>query len=68
MGSKEGYVHLIQAITNPGDTAIVAEPAYPIHYYAFILSGANVATFGLQWNDKYELDEDAYFAELENIM
>ncbi|EEO25394.1 LL-diaminopimelate aminotransferase [Helicobacter winghamensis] len=68
MGSKEGYVHLIQAITNPGDTAIVAEPAYPIHYYAFILSGANVATFGLQWNDKYELDEDAYFAELEKTL
>ncbi|WP_143422361.1 aminotransferase class I/II-fold pyridoxal phosphate-dependent enzyme, partial [Helicobacter pullorum] len=31
MGSKEGYVHLVQAITNPGDTAVVAEPAYPIH-------------------------------------
>lgn len=68
MGSKEGYVHLIQAITNPGDTAIVAEPAYPIHYYAFILSGANVATFGLQWNAKYELDEDAYFEELEKAL
>lgn len=27
MGSKEGYVHLVQAITNPGDNAIVAEPA-----------------------------------------
>ncbi len=43
MGSKEGYVHLVQAIANPGDNAIVAEPAYPIHYYAFILNGANVS-------------------------
>ncbi|MCI5968226.1 LL-diaminopimelate aminotransferase [Helicobacter sp.] len=68
MGSKEGYVHLIQAITNPGDTAIVAEPAYPIHYYAFILSGANVATFALKWNAEYELDEDAYFVELEKAL
>ncbi|WP_299548128.1 LL-diaminopimelate aminotransferase [uncultured Helicobacter sp.] len=68
MGSKEGYVHLIQAITNPGDTAIVAEPAYPIHYYAFILSGANVATFGLKWNAEYELDEEAYFSELEKAL
>ena len=68
MGSKEGYVHLVQAITNPGDTAIVAEPAYPIHYYAFILAGANVATFGLKWNEKYELDEDAYFASLEKAL
>lgn len=68
MGSKEGYVHLVQAITNPGDTAIVAEPAYPIHYYAFILAGANVATFGLKWNDSYELDEEAYFRDLENAL
>lgn len=68
MGSKEGYVHLIQAITNLGDTAIVAEPAYPIHYYAFILSGANVATFGLKWNEKYELEEDSYFEELEKAL
>ncbi len=68
MGSKEGYVHLVQAITNSGDTAIVAEPAYPIHYYAFILAGANVATFGLQWNANYELDEDAYFKDLENTL
>ncbi|TLD86556.1 LL-diaminopimelate aminotransferase [Helicobacter sp. MIT 05-5294] len=68
MGSKEGYVHLIQAITNPGDTAIVAEPAYPIHYYAFMLAGANVATFGLKWNESYELDEEAYFESLQKAL
>lgn len=68
MGSKEGFVHLIQAITNVGDTAIVAEPAYPIHYYAFMLSGANVATFGLKWNDEYELDEEAFFASLKETL
>ena len=39
MGSKEGYVHLVQAITNPGDVAIVPEPAYPIHTHAFIIAG-----------------------------
>ena len=68
MGSKEGYVHLVQAITNPGDTAVVAEPAYPIHYYAFILSGANVATFGLKWNEDYELDMESYFQSLKNAL
>lgn len=68
MGSKEGYVHLIQAITNPGDNAIVAEPAYPIHYYAFILNGANVARFGIKWNDKMELDEDDFFANISRIL
>ncbi|MCI6217647.1 MAG: LL-diaminopimelate aminotransferase [Helicobacter sp.] len=64
MGSKEGYAHLIQAITNPGDTAIVAEPAYPIHSYAFILNGANVVSFPIKWNDKMELDETHYFDNL----
>lgn len=68
MGSKEGYVHLIQAVTNLGDTAIVAEPAYPIHYYALILSGANAATFALKWNMQYELDEDAYFKDLQQTL
>ncbi|WP_334082500.1 LL-diaminopimelate aminotransferase, partial [Helicobacter typhlonius] len=68
MGSKEGYVHLVQAITNPGDNAIVAEPAYPIHYYAFILNGANVSTFGLKWNENMELDIDDFFANIKRVL
>ena len=47
MGSKEGYAHLVQAITNPGDTAIVPDTCYPIHSQAFILAGGNVARFAL---------------------
>ena len=68
LGSKEGYAHLIQAIANYGDTAIVAEPAYPIHYYAFILAGANVATFELKWNENYELDVESYFNSLQKAL
>lgn len=68
MGSKEGYVHLIQAITNPGDNAVVPDPAYPIHYYAFILSGANVARFAIKWNDKMELDYEAFFKSLQQVL
>ncbi|PAF52781.1 LL-diaminopimelate aminotransferase [Helicobacter sp. 13S00477-4] len=68
MGSKEGYVHLVQAITNPGDNAIVPEPAYPIHYYAFILNGANVARFGIKWNENMELCEDSFFANLSRVL
>ena len=33
MGSKEGYVHLVQAIVNVGDVAVVPDPTYPIHSY-----------------------------------
>jgi len=36
MGNKEGYVHLVHAIANSGDVAIVPDPTYPIHYQAFI--------------------------------
>lgn len=64
MGSKEGYVHLVQAITNFGDSAVVVEPVYPIHYYAFIIVGANVRKIAMRWNDKYELYEEAFFEEL----
>ncbi len=65
MGSKEGYVHLVQAITNPGDVAIVPEPAYPIHTHAFIIAGGNVVTSPLSFNEKYELDEEVFFANLD---
>ena len=68
MGSKEGYVHLVQAITNVGDCAIVPEPAYPIHYHAFIINGANVSTFGIKYNEKFELDEDAFFESLNKAL
>ncbi|EMZ38520.1 LL-diaminopimelate aminotransferase [Helicobacter bilis] len=68
MGSKEGFVHLVQAITNVGDCAIVPEPAYPIHYHAFIINGANVSTFGITYNDYYELDERAFFESLQKAL
>ena len=68
MGSKEGYVHLAQAVTNVGDVAIVPDPTYPIHSYAFMLAGASVRKTKLIYNDKYELDEDRFFADLEKAM
>lgn len=68
MGSKEGYAHLIQAIAGAGDSAIVPEPAYPIHYYAFILNGANVIKFPIVSNEKFELDEEVFFASLQKAL
>jgi len=64
MGSKEGYVHLVQAITNHGDVAVVPEPAYPIHTHAFIIAGGNVVKMPLEFNDAYELDEEIFFSNL----
>ena len=64
MGSKEGYAHLAYAITNPGDVAVVPDPTYPIHSYAFILAGGNVHKFGLVFDEDYKIDEDRFFEDL----
>jgi alanine-synthesizing transaminase len=66
LGSKEGYAHLVQAITNPGDVAVVPDPAYPIHSYAFILAGANVHKIDLDFNDEFELDSKSFFEQLKS--
>ena len=68
MGSKEGYVHLTQAITNVGDVAIVPDPTYPIHSYAFMLAGASVRKVEIKFNEKYELKEDDFFIQLKQAM
>jgi alanine-synthesizing transaminase len=66
MGSKEGYVHLVHAITNPGDVAIVPDPTYPIHSYAFILAGGNVEKMKLTFDENnFKVDEDKFIENLE---
>ncbi len=67
MGSKEGYAHLCYAITNPGDVAVVPDPTYPIHSYAFILAGGNVVKFGLEFDEDYKIDEDKFLADLAKV-
>ena len=68
MGSKEGYVNLVQAVINPGDVAMVPDPCYPIHSQAFILAGGNVHRFRLVLNDDFSLDEEAFFRNIETAM
>jgi alanine-synthesizing transaminase len=47
IGSKEGIAHLMIAMLEPGDIALVPSPRYPIHYYAPVISGASVLTVPL---------------------
>lgn len=42
IGAKEGLSHLMWALVEPGDVALVPEPSYPIHIYAPVLAGADV--------------------------
>ncbi|MBN2211043.1 MAG: aminotransferase class I/II-fold pyridoxal phosphate-dependent enzyme [Sedimentisphaerales bacterium] len=62
IGSKEGFSHLCLAMLGPGDTAIVADPAFPIHIYGVALAGGNVITVPLG-NDQKFLDTIAYVCE-----
>ncbi|MBP3224329.1 MAG: LL-diaminopimelate aminotransferase [Campylobacter sp.] len=66
MGSKEGFVHLTSAIINPGDVAVVPDPAYPIHTQAFIIAGGNVVKIPLPYDAQtLEFDENKFFIELQ---
>jgi len=53
IGSKEGFSHLCLAMLGPGDTAIVPDPAFPIHNYAVALAGANVISVPLGCDEKF---------------
>ncbi len=67
IGSKDGYSTLSYAITNPGDTAVVPTPTYPIHSYSFILAGGVVEDLKLKFDEHYNVDEDHFFDELNHI-
>jgi len=67
MGSKEGYAHLAYAITNLGDVTVVPDPTYPIHNYAFILAGGEVKNFGIDYDEDYNVNEDKFFIDLQEI-
>ncbi|MEN6308052.1 MAG: aminotransferase class I/II-fold pyridoxal phosphate-dependent enzyme [Anaerohalosphaeraceae bacterium] len=53
IGSKEGFSHMCLAMLGPGDTAIVADPAFPIHIYGVALAGANVISVPLGNDQKF---------------
>jgi len=53
IGSKEGFSHLCLAMLGPGDTAIVPDPAFPIHCYSVALAGANVITVPLGNDERF---------------
>ena len=61
IGSKEGLAHLALAISGPGDTVLVPDPAYPIHTYGFIIAGANVKQVPL-------IDETQFLAAVEEAI
>jgi len=53
IGSKEGFSHMCLAMLGAGDTAIVPDPAFPIHNYGVALAGANVISVPLGADQKF---------------
>jgi len=62
IGSKEGISHMLLAMLGPGDTAVVGDPAFPIHVYGVALAGANVISVKLG-NDEAFLERIRYVVE-----
>lgn len=58
IGAKEGYSHLILALVTPGDSIIVPNPTYPIHYYAPIIAGGEVRTIPIVFDEGQDPQEE----------
>ena len=53
VGSKEGIAHLCMTYLNPGDIALVCDPAYPVHFNGVILAGGKIHSLPLLAENKF---------------
>ncbi|MCT1575473.1 aminotransferase class I/II-fold pyridoxal phosphate-dependent enzyme [Oceanobacillus kimchii] len=54
IGSKEGIVHLIQSVVNPGDKVILPDPGYPVYKMGVHLVQGKVVYLPLDNNNEYK--------------
>jgi alanine-synthesizing transaminase len=59
IGAKEGLAHLMWVLLEPGDTAVVPSPAYPIHLVAPRLAGGTVVHARLDGEGFFDGIEEA---------
>jgi len=57
IGAKEGYSHLILAMVEPGDSVMVSNPTYPIHYYAPIIAGGDAISIPINLEERQNFEE-----------
>jgi alanine-synthesizing transaminase len=61
IGAKEGFSHLMWVLLEPGDSALVPSPSYPIHTFGPIFAGARVTSVPLSVDgDFFERLAEAY--------
>ena len=53
IGAKEGFSHLMWVLLEPGDSALVPSPSYPIHTFGPIFAGARVTSVPLSVEDDF---------------
>src|SRR5690606_31162840 len=53
IGAKEGFSHLMWVLLQPGDTALVPSPSYPIHIWGPLFAGANITEVPLGTGDDF---------------
>jgi len=64
IGSKEGLAHMPLAFLNPGDIALVPDPAYPVYKIAAMFAGAEPYLMPLKAENAYLPDLRAISAQV----
>ncbi len=54
IGSKEGLAHFTESVVNPGDFALIPDPAYPVYANATLLAGGTPVYYPLTWENKFK--------------
>jgi alanine-synthesizing transaminase len=64
IGSKEGLAHLMLALLDPGDLALIPNPTYPIHIYSVAMAGGNVVSIPLREEKEFVPDVEYITREI----
>ena len=64
IGSKEGLAHMMLALLDPGDLALIPNPTYPIHIYSVALAGGNVVSIPLREEEEFVPDVEYITREI----
>jgi LL-diaminopimelate aminotransferase len=64
IGSKEGIGHIALCFIDPGDIALVPDPAYPVYSVSTMLAGGSVHFMPLTENNSFLPDLDAIPAKI----
>ncbi|MDQ0061162.1 aminotransferase class I/II-fold pyridoxal phosphate-dependent enzyme [Paenibacillus harenae] len=58
LGSQDGLAHLAMALCDPGDTALLPDPGYPIYTASLALAGVEAVLMPLREENRYMPDLD----------